>query len=82
MKELVHEPLRAERQRFVMKCAQGDCRGFLSTRYKCGTCEVTVRSGCHEPLAEGHVCDPATVQSVLGNQENDPQLPLVSHSDL
>jgi hypothetical protein len=64
LKDLSHEPARAERQRFVMKCAQGDCRGFLSTRYKCGTCEVTVCSSCHEPLVPDHVCDPATVQSV------------------
>jgi hypothetical protein len=56
------EPQPVER-RFVRACPVDGCRGFLSERWKCGTCEAAVCAKCHEPKAEGHVCDPDVAAS-------------------
>ena len=37
-----------QKRQFVKKCPTQDCRGFLSTRWKCGLCNVNVCSECHE----------------------------------
>jgi hypothetical protein len=36
----------AERAKFIMKCPDGECRGFLSTAYKCGTCQMWACPEC------------------------------------
>jgi hypothetical protein len=45
--------LRIERGRyraqFIRQCPMPDCRGFLSTAWKCGLCDTHVCSKCHEP---------------------------------
>ena len=43
----------AERAHFVRKCPMEDCRGFLSSAWKCGLCRTNVCSKCHEPKLEG-----------------------------
>jgi hypothetical protein len=54
-----------DKQRFVMKCPIGDCRGFLSSRYKCGVCDGKICSECHIELQEEkHDCDPDLVKTV------------------
>lgn len=50
---------------FVRACPADGCKGFLSTAWKCGLCEVHVCAQCHdikdsENLA-GHACDPGAV---------------------
>jgi len=42
----------AERAHFVRKCPMEDCRGFLSSAWKCGLCRTNVCSKCHEPKLE------------------------------
>jgi hypothetical protein len=42
-----------ERAHFVRNCPMEDCRGFLSTAWKCGLCRTNVCSKCHEPKLEG-----------------------------
>ena len=37
-----------EKTKFVMKCPDAECRGFLSTAYKCGTCQRYACSDCLE----------------------------------
>ena len=54
----------SERRAFVRKCPVQDCKGFLSTRWKCELCENTVCRDCNEILTEGHVCDPGAVETV------------------
>lgn len=50
-----------EKKEFIMGCTNGDCRGFLSTAWKCGTCEEYICSKCHGVKNgrddEEHVCD-------------------------
>lgn len=62
------ESSRAARRQFVRACPVDTCRGFLSTAWRCGTCETWVCKDCGEPKLEGrddaeHVCDPDTAAS-------------------
>ena len=53
-----------EKRKFVRACPANGCRGFLSTAWKCGLCEVKVCSKCHEIKGENedeHMCDPNNV---------------------
>lgn len=57
-----------ERAKFIMKCPAEDCRGFLSSAYKCGTCQMWACPDCLvikgvEKDAE-HTCDPGQKESV------------------
>jgi hypothetical protein len=57
-----------ERAKFIMKCPDGECRGFLSTAYKCGTCQMWACADCL--IVKGkdkdaqHTCDPGQKESV------------------
>jgi hypothetical protein len=48
-------------RQFIMKCPAEDCRGFLSTGWKCGTCQEFFCSDCHAKKAgqkdDNHVCN-------------------------
>jgi hypothetical protein len=50
---------------FIRKCPDGDCRGFLSTAWKCGLCSKWACSECHEIKGENrdapHECKPENV---------------------
>ena len=47
--------------KFVKKCPNENCRGFLSTAWKCGLCDIYYCHDCHKPKNERnddeHVCD-------------------------
>lgn len=45
--------------RFVRACPATDCKGFLSSKWKCGLCDVDVCAKCHEIKLPGeeHVCN-------------------------
>jgi len=51
-----------ERAAFIRKCPEEDCRGFLSTAWKCGVCEKWTCPDCH--VVKGytrdaeHTCNP------------------------
>jgi hypothetical protein len=52
---------KADRRTFIQACPNGECRGFLSSAWKCGTCESYVCSDCHVVKAgrddPNHLCD-------------------------
>lgn len=53
-----------ERRQFIRACPADDCRGFLSTQWKCGTCSKFTCPDCHELKPGGdtvHVCNPDNV---------------------
>lgn len=54
-----------ERRQFVRACPFADCRGFLSTVWKCGMCENWSCPECHEVKGREkdapHVCNPDAV---------------------
>ena len=53
---------------FVMKCSRPECKGFMSTAYKCGTCSEYTCPDCHEPKNGrndlSHVCDENKVKTI------------------
>ena len=71
---------RTETRQFIMKCPAGGedpCRGFLSSAWKCGTCEKFFCSECHAQKAgqrdEAHVCnEDAKATASMIRQETKP----------
>jgi hypothetical protein len=53
-----------ERKKFIRKCPMEDCRGFLSTRWKCGSCETQICKDCNEEQVSDHICKPENVASM------------------
>lgn len=49
---------------YICPCPKNDCRGFLSSRYKCGICEIQACSDCREVKGDNHVCDPNILESI------------------
>jgi hypothetical protein len=66
-----------DKQTFVQKCPNGECRGFLSTQWKCGLCEKWTCQECKEVKGDRrdaeHTCDPDTVATAkLISSETKP----------
>ena len=61
------EPVVSERQKFIMACPHSDCRGYLSTQYKCELCKQFTCPDCHEIIGDtktqDHTCNPDSVAS-------------------
>ena len=63
---------------FTMPCPADDCRGYLSTAYKCGACDLYTCPKCFELVGhtrndETHVCKEENVQSAeLVRKETKP----------
>ena len=59
-----------DRKKFVRKCPNGDCHGFLSSALKCGLCECWVCADCREVKGfsteekDLHKCNKDIVESV------------------
>lgn len=53
---------------FHKRCPAEDCRGFLSTQYKCGICSIWVCPECYEVKGLNkdveHTCKPENIESV------------------
>ena len=56
-----------ERHHFVRQCPSANCRGFLSTQWKCGICEQWTCPDCHELKGFArdceHICNPNNVET-------------------
>jgi hypothetical protein len=54
-----------ERKKFIRKCTKDDCKGFLSSQWKCGLCETFTCPECHDLIGLDknveHTCDPDTL---------------------
>lgn len=55
-----------EKREFVRKCPVTDCKGFLSSRWKCQICENNICAHCNEIKEDNieHVCDQNNVETV------------------
>jgi hypothetical protein len=64
--DVTHEE-KTHRQ-FITPCPVDDCRGFLSSQYKCGLCETWSCPDCNVIIGKSkttpHTCDPNDVESV------------------
>jgi len=68
---------KTEKRKFIMACPGEDCRGFLSSQYKCELCKLQTCSKCFEIIghtkAEAHTCCKENVQSAdLIRRETKP----------
>jgi len=66
-----------ERRKFTRPCPTENCRGFLSSQWKCGLCEKWYCSHCHEFKGlthdTPHECNPDNIESAkLINQDSKP----------
>ena len=61
---LRHDKVPHEKKEFVRKCPANECRGFLSTRWKCDVCENYICSECNEIKGDDHQCDPEAVETM------------------
>lgn len=69
-----------EKRAFVRACPFSDCKGFLSTAWKCGMCENWTCPECHEVKGPDkdadHTCDPnnvATAALLAKDSRNCPK---------
>lgn len=60
---------------YVAPCPSPDCRGFLSTDWKCGLCLKVACKNCLEIIATDHICNPDTVASVKELAKTTRQCP-------
>lgn len=55
-------------QQFIHRCADSECNGFVSSAWKCATCDKYTCAHCRELKScrddDEHVCNPDTVASV------------------
>lgn len=56
-----------ERQKFIMPCQKEDCKGFLSSGYKCGLCDEFCCAQCLEMIGPDknveHKCNEANIET-------------------
>ena len=68
MHRLNNNQIPVERVEFIKKCPDMECRGFLSSQWKCGLCEKWACNACHEIKGltrdAEHECNPETVATV------------------
>lgn len=64
---LDREDRQVQAREFVRACPDGNCKGFLSTQWKCGVCEKWTCNQCHEIKGlerdAEHTCDPNNVST-------------------
>jgi hypothetical protein len=62
------EKVEKENKHFTRACPRQNCRGFLSTALKCGTCNEWACKDCREPKNGkddvDHKCDPNTIETI------------------
>ncbi len=77
----VNTKVKAPGRVFTMKCPGAECRGFLSTAYKCGICDRSTCAHClvqypiDDPKGEAHTCsedDKKTVELIKKSCRNCP----------
>ena len=68
-----------ERQEFIKACPSNNCKGFLSSAWKCGLCDLWSCPSCHEIKGDSrdaeHACDPDKVLTVQMIQKEAKSCP-------
>lgn len=68
-----------ERRQFMQPCSVDDCRGYLSTQWKCGLCATWACPDCHEVIGKSkdtpHTCDPNTIETTRLLKKETKQCP-------
>ena len=50
--------------RFIRKCPIENCKGFLSSQWKCELCDKSICSKCNEEKKDEHECDQQNVETM------------------
>lgn len=59
--------------RFVRKCPNEICKGFLNEQWFCGLCDTYYCRDCNEENTSQHICDPKAVETMnLINKDSKP----------
>ena len=68
-----------ERRKFTMPCPHSDCKGYLSTQYKCELCSLFTCPDCFEIIGHNkndpHTCDPNSVASAKSIKDSTKPCP-------
>lgn len=68
-----------EKRKFIMPCSSEDCRGYLSTQYKCDICKLYTCKDCFETIGytkeDAHECDENNVKSATSIKEETRPCP-------
>lgn len=74
------DEVQPQREQFIRSCPDGTCRGFLSTAYKCATCNKYFCADCNEVKQtrndREHVCDEdvkATISLIKSDSKPCPK---------
>jgi len=59
------------RAQFIRKCPIENCRGFLSTGWKCGICNTKVCAKCHEIKKRGTSLEDAIIEEKEDEQDEE-----------
>ena len=69
----------AEKRKFILACPNPDCRGYLSTAYKCEICQLHTCSKCLEVIGyskqDEHVCNEDSVLSAAAIRKDTKSCP-------
>ena len=72
-----------ERNEFIRKCPNGDCRGFLTSNLKCGICNIWACGDCREVKGlkrdSEHICNPEILESVKALDKETRTCPKCSY---
>ena len=64
---------------FIKECSREECKGMLSSGWKCGLCEKFTCSKCHLPKEcqndPGHVCDENAVKNIEAIKKDSKSCP-------
>ena len=67
---------------FIKQCPVNECRGYLSSVWKCGICDIWVCSKCHIPKNGKedieHICEPGLVETAKLLQKETKACPSCS----
>ena len=74
------KPVIKDKKIFTFPCPKSQCRGYLSTQYKCQLCECYVCSKCHQikndtECTEPHVCKKEDIESTDYMKKNTRPCP-------
>ena len=76
LKELKNNNIdKRERKKFIRKCPNNECLGFLSSSLKCGLCNMYACNNCREIKGSGHVCNEDILASVQFLEKDTKECP-------
>jgi len=53
-----------QKTKFIRKCPDENCKGFLSSAWKCGICELHFCAQCNSQKNDGHECNDNDVETM------------------